>query len=185
VVPSKGPTGIDLENRADEVRKLLFAGFGTRIFAAGYDPEDVLQEVYRGLLARNAGRCAWDASKSSFGHYVHMVCSCILSNFHRRENRRRQVEQVGLPAADGEDQDVGEVASSDPRMTESVDAEADFLRHLRASGSGPDLGVAIQILPLVHQGLNRIEIAAQLHLPKGTVSRALALLKEQAARWVQ
>jgi len=38
-----GPVGIDLAGRGHEVRKLLFAGFGRKIFSAGYDPHDVLQ----------------------------------------------------------------------------------------------------------------------------------------------
>lgn len=82
-----GPTG-----RGHEVRKLLYAGFGLRMARSGYDPEDVLQEVYRALVVRNRGKCPFDARKSSFGHYVHMVISCVLSNYHRRENRHRTAE---------------------------------------------------------------------------------------------
>jgi len=84
--------GIDLSRRGIEVRKLLYAGFGLRMARAGYDPEEVLQEVYRGILVRNRGKCPFDARKSSFGHYVHMVIECILSNYHRRESRRRDAE---------------------------------------------------------------------------------------------
>ena len=88
--------GIDLENRSHEVAKLFYAGFARRVFRSGYDPEDVLQDVYRGLLARNMGTCPWDIKKSSFGHYVHMVIGCILANYHRREIRRTSHEQVGI-----------------------------------------------------------------------------------------
>lgn len=91
-----GPIGIDLHNRSIEVKKLLFAGFGGRISRHGYDPKDVLQEVYMGLLARNNGICRFDPSKSSFGHYVHMVCGCILANYHRKRARRAEHEQVGM-----------------------------------------------------------------------------------------
>lgn len=88
--------GIDLDRRGVEVRRLLYAGFGMRMARAGYDPEDVLQEVYRGILVRNRGKCPFDVRKSSFGHYVHMVIECILSNYHRRESRRRASECVSL-----------------------------------------------------------------------------------------
>lgn len=188
VGPSKGPTGIDLKNRAHEVRKLLFAGFGTRIFAAGYDPEDVLQEVYRGLLARNVGKCAWDASKSSFGHYVHMVCGCILSNFHRRENRRRSVEQVGLPTVDGEDHDVSEVAVDHVHAGLGMDPQenmaSDLVKHLESAG-GPDAHLAVEVLPLLQAGLSRTEISDQLGRPKADIARALAHLKAQASSWLR
>jgi len=92
-VDASAPVGIDLAVRGIEVRKLLYAGFGYRMSRGGYDPEEVLQEVYRGLLVRNRGKCPFDARKSSFGHYVHMVIECVLSNYHRRESRRRASEQ--------------------------------------------------------------------------------------------
>jgi hypothetical protein len=45
--------GIDLGARGHEVRKLLFAGFAGKMLSRGYDPEEVLQEIYAGLLVRN------------------------------------------------------------------------------------------------------------------------------------
>jgi len=92
VSPPRVVTGIDLAVRGVEVRRLLYAGFGFRLARAGYDPEEVLQEVYRGILVRNRGKCPFDVRKSSFGHYVHMVIECILSNYHRKESRRRESE---------------------------------------------------------------------------------------------
>lgn len=93
-----GALGIDLNKRGHEVRKLLFAGFGAKMARGGYDPDDVLQEIYRGILARNRGKCPFDERKSSFGHYVHMVCECVLANYHRKESRRLEFEQVGYPS---------------------------------------------------------------------------------------
>jgi DNA-directed RNA polymerase specialized sigma24 family protein len=95
-VAAKPPLGIDLAARGHEVRLLLNAGFGIKMSARGYDPDDVLQEVYRGLLARNKGKCPFDPDKSSFGHYVHMVCDCVLKNYHRKQARRAQFEVIGL-----------------------------------------------------------------------------------------
>ena len=96
VTQSQVPLGIDLHKRGHEVRKLMYAGFGLRIARSGYDPEEVLQEVYRGILVRNQGKCPFDARKSSFGHYVHMVIECVLNNYHRKEQRKRTHELVGL-----------------------------------------------------------------------------------------
>ncbi|MDB4278043.1 hypothetical protein N9917_00275 [Deltaproteobacteria bacterium] len=96
--PEAAPLGIDLAARGHEVKKLLHAGFGLKMAARGYDTDDVLQEVYRGLLARNNGKCPFDARKSSFGHYVHMVCDCVLKNYHRKQARIRSHERTGLMA---------------------------------------------------------------------------------------
>lgn len=97
--------GIDLEKRGLEVRKLFYAAFARGLVKDGYDPEEALQEIYRGLLARNLGRCPFDASKSSFGHYVHIVARCVLANYIRKEKRRGFYEsnesQLSVP---GEDQ---------------------------------------------------------------------------------
>lgn len=87
--------GIDLAVRGHEVRKLFYAGGFTGVLTReGIDPEEFLQEVYRGLLARNRGACPWDHRKSSFGHYVHIVIRCVLSNYLRRERLRDSREGV-------------------------------------------------------------------------------------------
>lgn len=99
--------GVDLDNRAHEVRKLFYAGFGARCVASGYNPEDVLQEIYKGLIARNRGICPFDPRKSSFGHYVHMVCGCIMANYHRKAKRAKEHEVVGLYAYGGDDGEWG------------------------------------------------------------------------------
>jgi hypothetical protein len=89
------PGGIDLKARAHEVRKLLFAGFGPAMARSGLDPEEVLQEVFKGILTRDQGKSRFDAKKSSFGHYIHMVCRCVLSNYRRKQKQRRAHEQIG------------------------------------------------------------------------------------------
>lgn len=87
--------GIDLGARGHEVRKLFYAGgFAGTLVRENIDPEEFLQEVYRGLLARNRGTCPWDHKKSSFGHYVHIVIRCVLSNYLRRERLRDSREGV-------------------------------------------------------------------------------------------
>lgn len=100
--PEPPRLGIDLVARGHEVRKLMWAGFGHKILRAGYDPEDVLQEVFRGIIARNNGICPWDARKSSFGHYVHMVIGCVLTNYHRKQQQVRGTEVLGVRGLDGE-----------------------------------------------------------------------------------
>lgn len=185
--------GIDLQKRAHEVRKLLYAGFGRKMHSAGYDPEDVLQEVYKGLMVRNEGKCPWDPSKSSFGHYVHMVCGCILSNYHRKQARTREVEQVGLPSAfDGdESQRYGDVASNvtipapstyaqeGVLLHEEVDALLSYLKQTDSTSSS----LATRVLPLVLQGVPRKEMLNILGVNKAALTRAFSHLREQTLAW--
>lgn len=82
---------------------MFFSGFGSELSRQGFDLDDVLQEVYKGLMIRNQGECPFDPSKSSFGHYVHMVARCVVANYQRKEGTRRDRESVGVSVfRDGE-----------------------------------------------------------------------------------
>jgi len=184
--------GIDLKNRGHEVAKLLFSQYGKKIFGCGYSPEDVLQEVYAGILVRNRGICPWDIRKSSFGHYVCIVCSCILSNYHRKMSRRRSVEQVGLRAwQDGclKPVDAALVAvERGPSREEGVGAaraEEDLRSFLmrQPTSRTADGKLALIILADVHQGWRRAELADKYGYTRAAVSRALTYLRKQARQW--
>ena len=181
--------GIDLINRSDEVAKLLFAGFGSWIRTSGYDPDDVLQEVYRGLLARNKGKCPWMASKSSFGHYVHMVCNGVVANYHRQQQRRRKTEQTGVMTwQKGEGLVIADVASAGlPASPCSEENQATMLTATASLagtlGAGTVADHARAVLPLLRDGYSRADIAGQLSLDKIAVDHAVTLLRQRARDW--
>lgn len=188
--------GIDLVNRRDEVAKLLFARFGNVIRGCGFDSDDILQEVYKGLLIRNKGTCAWDSRKSSFGHYVNMVAEGVMSNIFRKSNRRKEKEQIGAPGGGADDAFGGSVDASESMFAEraaitiadtQTDNDArvleDLSRFLVASSSGGDSEIALKTLPLVQAGYGRSEIAEQLGVSKVVVSRALGVLRKVAKEW--
>jgi len=175
--------GIDLVHRGHEVKKLLHAGFGAYMAKRGYEPEDVLQEVYKGIIARNYGKCPWDASKSSFGHYVHMICHCVLSNYARKMRRRDQFEHLGMRDKDGVETDAGDLAvevAGGELMDESVLHDMSLwvqgdLRH-------PEVPLAI--LPLAAQGYGRSEIAGLTGMEEATVIQGLRELRQSLRRRV-
>jgi hypothetical protein len=198
--------GIDLENRAHEVAKLFYAGFGRRCFTQGYDTEEVLQEVYKGLLARNAGSCPYDPRKSSFGHYVHMVCSCILSNYHRKERRRRAREQVGVRAfledgrwANMDTRDAlarssvsncsgasarTDAAFYDFEMRQAEEALADHLSRSVPGVSAEGVQYALAVLPFKAAGCTRREIVGHTGLKPAHVEKGVKLLQRAARSWL-
>ena len=187
--------GIDLAKRGDEVAKLLFAGFGHWIHGQGYSAEDVLQEVYKGILIRNRGTCPFDPRKASFGHYVHLVAGCIMSNLHRKQGRMREKEQTGASGNSGEGFETVDVADSRVADQASITiAEnsghpmdrylvTDLERYIRGQQSGTDGELALSALPLVQEGYGRAEIAERLGVSKAAVSRALTYLRTRAKEW--
>jgi DNA-directed RNA polymerase specialized sigma24 family protein len=187
--------GIDLKNRAGEVAKLLFAGYGRRIYSWGYDPDDVLQEIYKGILIRNLGTCPWDAKKSSFGHYVHLVCGCLLSNYHRKQSRIRAVEQVGLNAQTEDgfvNVDAADACATRVECASYLDTtpmvDKDFIDYMvqRVDAMGvPTEGrqMALLVLPLAIEGHGRQEIAAALNVPMSVVAKALKIIKTTMSDW--
>lgn len=87
--------GIDLNIFGDDVKRLFYSQFGTKISKLGFDPEDVLQEVYRGILIRNQGS-PFNPAKAKFSTYVVMVCRCVVSNYITKHQKTKQ--EVQLPS---------------------------------------------------------------------------------------
>jgi DNA-directed RNA polymerase specialized sigma24 family protein len=204
LAPPPGPSvengglGIDLAVKHLDIRRLLFAGFGKRIIAMGYEPEDVLQDVYRGLLARNKGRCPWDTRKSSFGHYVHMVCSCILSNYHRSKSRVASREVLGARTYDDDGRggwcDVAEsrlpeVGPDQDYQRRHLDMVSDVEGELVRTIDEP--GLALAVLPHMLEGRNRREISRKVGVREGLVGVAVeevrgavrSVMPGAAAQW--
>lgn len=165
-----GETGIDMARRAHEVRKLFYAGGFTRtLIRDGIDPEDFLQEVYRGLLTRNDGTCPWDHKKSSFGHYVHIVMRCVLSNYLRKHRRTSSMELVT---------DDGEVKGGVGRQSEGGDVfhRADLLRDIFPKVE--ELALASRIVELMGDGMGRREVMTELNLAAPVVDGLLRRIRQ-------
>lgn len=188
--------GIDLVNRGHEVRKLFYAGFMGRVARYGYDPEEVLQEVYAGLLVRNRGKCPFDPKKSSFGHYVHMVCECIISNYHRKHNRRAQAEQYGYTDLDGNEVDVAytDLATVEADQEDAlghemalVSLEERLYEAACAVETSTDMALVGRCLPLLSEGMSRLEVANHLvkhdGLNRARVLQAVDFIREVAGEW--
>ena len=86
--------GIDIAKYSEDIRLIFYKRQASSITKEGLDPEEVLQEVYKGILIRNQGTCPYDPSKSAFSTYVVMVMNCIVMNIinkHRKDSSRFQL----------------------------------------------------------------------------------------------
>lgn len=176
--------------KADEVRKLLWRGFAGKMLSQGYDPEDVLQEVYRGLLVRNNGTCPWDARKSTFGHYVYLVIGCVLTNYHRKQVRRIDKDALSMTLKNREGEELADIGQFGSCQIEhgselgdmlAMDDLAKYLETL--PDTTPEALLGRSILPLVASGHQRGEIVLETGRKPSLVSRSLAWLRRQTALW--
>lgn len=185
--------GVDLATRAHEVRKLLYKCFGRKMARHGFDPEEVLQEVYQGLLVRNAGKCPWNPNISSFGSYVCMVISCILSNYARKKRRIRANEQVGITGFDDGAARLMDVAES-PHLeaspsymqaaSEVEEAHVDLVAFMLDRNPALDqTRLAISIISDVTAGMSRKDIADKHSCSMPALSRAISLLRRESRAW--
>ena len=186
--------GIDLENRSIEVSKILFRCYGNRLSQLHMDTEDILQEVFKGILTRNKGTCAWDPQKSSFGHYVHMVCGCVLMNLQKKQKRRFEREVVGVRKfsnnswewQDAAESVEGSYTVSPEQGVLEVNESMEDLRvwlEAREDSRKTDNRIARRIIPLLCEGYKRSEIACNLEMDPGKVSRGLHYLRSVTAEW--
>lgn len=191
--------GIDLARRGVEVRKILFARFGSKIASMGYEADDVLSEVYRKLVVSNQGRHPFDPRKAGFGHYVYMVCQSALMNFRKKEERRRRKVQTGIAVFEDNRRvilDVGEAADSHHRIVTTgrlvLDPEQEISGEQavtslcqRIGSSTPIHKLACQCVLLYHQGYSKREMARTLGVSSKKVGEAVTIVKDTATAWAE
>ena len=91
----KSKLGINVEEKKEDIKLLFYKRQAPSIMKEGLDPEDVLQEIYKGILIRNEGTCPYDSKKSAFSTYVVMVMNCIVMNLINKQRRERDRFVVG------------------------------------------------------------------------------------------
>ena len=166
--PRRQKLGIDLQLKRTDVAKLLRSGFDRQIRSLGMDFEDALQEVYLGILVRNKGKCPWDINKSSFGHYVYMICGCILANLAKKTLKHKYNELMW---------DVPVEGVQHPESYESYEALKTSL--VGKSGKSEKVG---EVLGLVVEGYARGEIASRLGMGITDTAQSLSTIRREAKR---
>lgn len=184
--------GIDLKVKHKDIEKLMYSGYGKVIHYNGYNAEDVLQEIYRGILARNVGKCPFDKKKSSFGHYVHMVIGCILNNYHRKRNKWKENEVSGVLDYDENGNYVERDVASSNKATVSESycddhsyerAKRELLEETEKSFAREKSDLVIYVKPvldLLSEGHTQTHIGEELGLTRAKVSKIVKRLRATA-----
>jgi len=147
------PRGVDLEGRGREVAKIFYAHFAQQVIREGYDPDDVLQDIYQGLIMRNRGKNPYNPDVSKFGHYVHLVCKSVWINYRQKYGRHRS-KLVPFYGRSSMGEDYGD---QDPGSADiSVDSGEGVSQILMTIGSLP--APEREILSSLANGESRIDI---------------------------
>ena len=165
--------------------KIFYAGFASKVMGMGYDPDDVLQELFKGLLVRNSGKCPFDPSKSSFGHYVHMVAGCIVSNYRRRYSRLERNEVFGALSQDGEMVDVASSSLAAKPVPANTQLEVEDLKKFlrskilsRAVEENLNVTRAEPVIEMLFNGLKNKEIIHKTGFSANWVSKFLKFARK-------
>lgn len=164
-----GLPGIDLSVRGGEVKKLFYGcGFAHGLQKDGIDPEEVLQEVYRGIIIRNSGICPYDYEKSTFGHYVYMVTSNVVANYIRKWKRRKEMEELS---------EEGEVSGSTRTNGESDDFRRKEIL-FEALGNKVEAEKAYALVKALEDGQQKYEAAKSLGVSNLWTDRTLRKIRD-------
>jgi len=88
-IKPKSKLGVDVEAKANDIKSIFYKHFAKMCIQSKFEPEEMLQEIYLGILHRNKGNCPFDPAKSSLSTYIVMVSRCILFNIFNKDNKTR------------------------------------------------------------------------------------------------
>ena len=160
--------GIDVEKHKDDIKNLFYKRQGQKLMKKGVNTEEVLQEVYKGLLIRNRGSCPFDSEKSAMSTYIVMVVDCITMNYMNKFNRTSDRFVTGV-----ED----DVASSYNASYEEDPSDAIFLQEIRASFSG----VLLKVYDALMNGLKKAHISREYGWEIRLVNKYVKQVREKVA----
>lgn len=164
--------GIDVEKHKDDIKNLFYKRQGQKLMKTGVNTEEVLQEVYKGLLIRNRGSCPYDSEKSAMSTYIVMVVDCITMNYMNKFNRTSDRFVTGV-----ED----DVACSYNASYEEDPSDAIFLQEVRANFSG----VLLKVYDALMNGLKKAHISREYGWEIRIVNKYVKQVREKVAYLIE
>jgi hypothetical protein len=160
--------GIDIGKHKEDIKNLFYKRQGQKLMKTGVNTEEVLQEVYKGLLIRNRGSCPFDSEKSAMSTYIVMVIDCITMNYMNKFNRISDRFVTGV-----ED----DVACSYNASYEEDPSDAIFLQEVRANFSG----VLLKVYDALMNGLKKAHISREYGWEIRLVNKYVKQVREKVA----
>lgn len=166
IVPAK--LGIDVEKHKEDIKNLFFKRQGQKLMKQGVNTDEVLQEVYKGILIRNRGKCPYNPEKSAMSTYIVMVVDCITMNFMNKYNR---INERFVPGVEDD------VASSYNASYEEDPSDSIFLEEVRSSFTGS----LLKVYDALMNGLKKSHISREYGWEIRLVNKYIKQVRERVA----
>lgn len=160
--------GVDVLKHQEDIKNLFYKRQGQKLLKSGVDTEEILQEVYKGLLIRNKGKCPFDPEKSAMSTYIVMVIDCITMNYMNKHNR---TSERFLPGVEDD------VAVSYNASYEEDPSDAMFLQEVRSSFSGS----LLKVYDALMNGLKKTHISREYGWEIRVVNKYVKQVREKVA----
>lgn len=162
--------GIDITKHEKDIKRILFSKFGKMIVSNHLDPQDVLQEVLKGIHTRNQGKCPWTQDKGSMSNYIYIVCRGILYNLIR--------DLKSNPLHNNSTEIV-----EDTSIKENESYTIFSLKNQLERGSEIDK-ISAKMMPLLYSGHNQKEILYELGITPTIFEKGRDNLKIKIEAWI-
>ena len=160
--------GIDVEKHKEDIKKLFYKRQGQKLLKTNVNTEEILQEVYKGILIRNRGTCPFDSEKSAMSTYIVMVIDCITMNYMNKHNR---ISERFVPGVEDD------VACSYNASYEEDPSDAIFLREIRSNFSG----ALLKVYDALMDGLKKAHISREYGWEIRLVNKYVKQVREKVA----
>lgn len=173
-------SGIDIGEKKKDIERLFYSFFAKKAAAEGLPIDDLLQEIYKGILARNIGKGAWNPKRGSFGSYVHMVANSVYLNFRNKELKRGIREKSVDTSTSQIDNNQDNIVESDYINEEMLVSEfSTWVKNRKGLGDP-----AAYVVCLLRQGKKKKEIAAELGINHTTLHKIIDGLRQRVSEFM-
>ena len=160
--------GIDVGKHQEDIKKLFYKRQGQKLLKSGVNAEEILQEVYKGILIRNRGKCPFDSKKSAMSTYIVMVIDCITMNYMNKHNR---IKDRYIPGVEDD------VASSYNASYEEDPSDNIFLAEVRSSFTGS----LLKVFDALMHGFKKSHISREFGWEIRLVNKYIKQVREKVA----
>lgn len=171
--------GFDIVEKKKDIERIFYKFYAKRAAAEGLPVEDLLQEVFAGIISRNSKKSAFSLNRGSFSGYLHLVIGSIYKNFRKRELDRgvhdRSIKTKLL--------EKGEEATTESDFINDAILMDSFKEWVKVKKGMGDL--ASNVTVLLSEGKKKKEIADELGINATSLHKIIKGLQAKVIEFLE